>query len=201
MSEIGDQLQETLDVDYQYHFLVGDEHNVICGAGFRHIDDHLLGTFNVALDPAYRSTDLFSYFVQDEIMLEEDLWYLVMGSKFEHNDFTGFEYQPSVRLLYTPTGTQDLVGRGVAGRADAQPDRSESRWLTGLCRRLARHSSRGWAILARLGGLLAYEFGYRDSTHRRICLGRRSSFTTTTPVSLAWVRSVRRFSIPASRRF
>ena len=36
-------------------------------------------------------------------MLQDDLWYLVAGSKFEHNDFSGFEYQPSVRLLYTPT--------------------------------------------------------------------------------------------------
>lgn len=33
---------------------------------------------------------------------------LIFGTKIEHNDFTGFEYQPSARLAYTPDDKQTL---------------------------------------------------------------------------------------------
>jgi len=160
-TEIGSPLQATLDVDYQYHFHVGEEHNVICGAGYRHIDDQLLGTFAISLDPAFRSTNLFSYFIQDEIMLQEDLWYLVAGSKFEHNDFSGFEYQPSVRLLYTPT--ERKTWWGAVSRAVRTPSRANQN--------LVFHqfvSPFGPTFVETLGdpspvseALLAYELGYR----------------------------------------
>jgi iron complex outermembrane receptor protein len=160
-TEIGDPLQETLDVDYQFHFLIGDEHNVICGAGYRHIEDQLLGTFNVALDPAYRTTNLYSCFIQDEIMLQEDLWYLVVGSKFEHNDFSGFEYQPSVRLLYTPSKRKTWWA--AVSRAVRTPSR--------VNQNLISHqfvSPIGPTFVEILGdptpvseALLAYELGYR----------------------------------------
>ena len=39
-------------------------------------------------------------FVQDEISLMEGRLRFTLGSKFEHNDYTGFEYQPSDRLLF-----------------------------------------------------------------------------------------------------
>src|SRR5207247_926991 len=45
--------------------------------------------------------NLFSAFVQDEITLVEDKLFFTAGSKFEHNEFTGFEYQPTGRLLWT----------------------------------------------------------------------------------------------------
>jgi iron complex outermembrane receptor protein len=34
----------------------------------------------------------------------------MIGSKFEYNDFTGFEYQPSARLWWTPNDHQTLWG-------------------------------------------------------------------------------------------
>jgi len=52
--------------------------------------------------PNERSDNLYSCFVQDQITLSEDLWFLTIGSMFEKNDYTGFEIQPSVRLLWTP---------------------------------------------------------------------------------------------------
>ncbi len=33
---------------------------------------------------------------------------LTIGSKFEHNDFTGFEFEPSAQLVWTPPGRQTL---------------------------------------------------------------------------------------------
>jgi iron complex outermembrane receptor protein len=74
------------------------------------------GNFTFGLEPASINSDLFSYFVQDEITLDEDRWYLYVGSKFEHNEFTGFEVQPSVRLLHLPSDRESLwfaVSRAV----------------------------------------------------------------------------------------
>ena len=115
-SFIGDLEQTTFDLDFQYHFLWNESHNIVCGTGYRRIDTDTTGSFSTSYDPPQRSTDLFSYFVQDEIALEEDRWYTVVGSKFEHNDFTGFEFQPTLRLLFLPSERETLwaaVSRAV----------------------------------------------------------------------------------------
>jgi iron complex outermembrane receptor protein len=113
--------QQTCDLDYQYRFPIGERHNVICGAGYRQIQDHFFGSFEASLVPTERDTNLFSYFLQDEVTLIEDRWYLTMGSKFLHNDFTGFEFQPSVRLLWTPSERQSIWA--AVSRAVQTPNR------------------------------------------------------------------------------
>ena len=35
--------------------------------------------------------------------MKEDFCFLTVGSKFERNDYTGFEWEPSIRLLVTPS--------------------------------------------------------------------------------------------------
>lgn len=96
--------QKTFDVDFQRRLPVGSRHNVIMGAGFRDIDDRIVFlSAQGSVDPPVLSTELYSCFVQDEITVAEDRLYLTVGSKFEHNAFTGFEYQPSVRLLHLPS--------------------------------------------------------------------------------------------------
>jgi len=61
------------------------------------------GGFAVSFPPSpHRHPQLFSAFVQDQITLVEDTLSLTLGSKFEHNDHTGFEVQPTARFLWTP---------------------------------------------------------------------------------------------------
>jgi iron complex outermembrane receptor protein len=115
--------QRTADIDGQYRFPIGYRHNVICGAGYRQIDDRFFGSFDLSLDPTARNTNLFSGFIQDEMTLSEDLWYLIMGGKWIHNDFSGPEYQPSVRLLHTPDERQTLWA--AVSRAVRTPNRIE----------------------------------------------------------------------------
>ena len=118
-----DSGQKTFDLDFQYRFPWEERHNIICGAGYRHVDDYFFGTFSASWRPMRRNTDLFNYFIQDEITLEEDRWYLTAGSKFEHNDFTGFEMQPSVRLLFLPSERESLWA--AVSRAVRTPGRAE----------------------------------------------------------------------------
>jgi len=63
--------------------------------------------FDFTIVPNRRLDRLFSAFLQDELKLTNSLS-LTIGSKFEHNDFTGFEFEPSAQLVWTPTGSQTL---------------------------------------------------------------------------------------------
>jgi len=110
---------DTYDLDFQHQFPLGDRQKIVWGLGYRYIDADLGFTrsdngFTVAFKD--RHLNLGSAFVQDQIELVEDKLSLTLGSKFEHNDFTGFEVQPTARLLWTPTKRQSVwaaVSRAV----------------------------------------------------------------------------------------
>jgi iron complex outermembrane receptor protein len=74
------------------------------------------------VDPASRNTYLLSAFIQDTITVVPDRLHLIVGSKFEDNSYTGFEIQPSARLLWTPDEKTSLWG--AVSRAVRTPSRS-----------------------------------------------------------------------------
>src|SRR5437667_283469 len=132
------------------------------------------GGFGVSFPPSpHRRPQLFSAFVQDQLTLVEDKLSLTFGSKLEHNDHTGFEVQPTGRLLWTPTKRQSVWA--AVSRAVRTPTLSEdgigTRQLPSFPAALG-----GAPLFARLAGspafkseeLLAYELGYRaQATDRR----------------------------------
>ncbi len=59
--------------------------------------------------PAERRDNLVSAFVQDDIRLTNSLS-LILGSKFEHNSYTGFEYEPSAQLVWNLNDRQAVLG-------------------------------------------------------------------------------------------
>jgi len=78
----------------------------------------------LAFLPPQLEQQTFSGFVQDEIALVKDRLNLTLGTKLEHNDYSGFEYEPSARLswLITPQQTAwAAVSRAV--RAPSRIDR------------------------------------------------------------------------------
>ncbi len=114
--------RNTFDLDFQYRTQRFDRHDLILGLGYRYTGDSLRNSSIVSLAPTSRDDHLFSAFVQDDIELVPQ-WTLTLGSKFEHNDYTGFEIQPNARLLWTPNERQTLwasVARAVRtpGRVD-----------------------------------------------------------------------------------
>jgi iron complex outermembrane receptor protein len=95
--------RDTIDFDVQVHHPFGERQDIVWGLGYRRTDSyHLKSNFNLSFVPADRKTEDYSAFVQDEISLVEERLRLTLGSKFEHNDYTGWEIQPSGRLLWTP---------------------------------------------------------------------------------------------------
>jgi iron complex outermembrane receptor protein len=110
------ETRDTFDVDLQDNWKVGDRHTLTCGVGYRLSSDHTVDGISGGYRPADYDFRLFNGFVQDEIALIPDRLRSTLGVKLEHNSFTGFEYQPSARLLWTPSDRQTFwasVGRAV----------------------------------------------------------------------------------------
>lgn len=90
---------DTVDLDVQYGTRLGMRHDVLLGLNYRHTDNRNLGGGIFALQPASSKDEVISGFVQDQITLSDALR-LTIGTKLEHNDFSGSEVQPSLRLAW-----------------------------------------------------------------------------------------------------
>ncbi|MBC8097140.1 MAG: TonB-dependent receptor [Akkermansiaceae bacterium] len=122
-NRMGDQ-RDIWDVDMQHRFAWGERQDVVWGLGYRRSEDHLAthGT-QVTWSSPRQQEDLFSAFLQDEITVVNDRLWLTLGSKFEHNDYTGLEIQPAARLLWAPAEHQTIWGS--VARAVRTPARME----------------------------------------------------------------------------
>ena len=114
---------DTYDVDFQHRFRVGG-HKLVWGLGYRFTHETDADLSLVRFVPEALDQNLFSSFVQDEIALAHNVQ-LTAGTKIEHNDYTGTEVEPSLRLQWTPAPKQMLwtaVSRAV--RTPARFDRN-----------------------------------------------------------------------------
>jgi iron complex outermembrane receptor protein len=115
---------DVLDVDFQQRSQLGQRQELLWGLGYRLVSAELEDGELVAFSDHSVSDQLFSLFVQDEISLIPDKLRLLIGSKFEHNDYTGFEYQPNLRLIWTPNFRHTLWG--AVSRAVRSPSQMEA---------------------------------------------------------------------------
>jgi iron complex outermembrane receptor protein len=162
----------TVDVDFQHRFPLAKNHKFLWGLGVRYYSDEVRNTFTLSFG-ADKSTFLWSGFVQDEITLLPDQLRLTVGSKFEHNSYTGLEIQPNLRLLWTPHN-QHTVWAAVS-RAVRTPSRLERDFVgnlvspPGAMAPGAPPNPFPAPLVLRIAGdedinseeLIAYELGYR----------------------------------------
>lgn len=116
--------QDTVDLDFQHRFSVGNRQELLWGIGYRYTNDHIRGSDLIAFTPERRDDNLFSAFLQDDISLVENRLRLTLGTKIEHNNYTGFEWQPNARLLWTPHKRHTVWA--AVSRAVRTPSRAES---------------------------------------------------------------------------
>jgi iron complex outermembrane receptor protein len=155
----------TYDLDLQHNWTINDWNEITWGAGFRNIDTNFDNSPYLGFVPEDRNDNLLSAFVQDKISLIPEKLSLTVGSKFEQNDYTGFEYQPSARIAWLPTDNQTLwasVSRAVRtpnrGAEDINLVTAIQRNAGGLPPALIRFSPNKDTDSERL---IAYEVGYR----------------------------------------
>jgi iron complex outermembrane receptor protein len=163
---LGAQLGETrntFDIDFVHHLNALPLQDIIWGLGARWSPSDLIQTVaTVDFLPHHQSDNIYSAFVQDEIAIVRNKLSATIGSKFEHNIYTGWEIQPSARLLWTPSVHQTIWA--AVTRAVRSPSRlDEDLQLTGFI------TATPLPIFIRVAGnpqfmsetLLGYEAGYR----------------------------------------
>ncbi|HEU4633923.1 MAG TPA: outer membrane beta-barrel protein, partial [Flavisolibacter sp.] len=92
---------KTIDADFQHRFPIRKRQSIVWGTGYRYVKDEALypNTAGAGILPGFKRLDLFTAFVQDEIMLTDSLRFIA-GTKLLHNVYTGWEWQPSARLAW-----------------------------------------------------------------------------------------------------
>jgi iron complex outermembrane receptor protein len=118
-----DYNQSTLDVDFHDRFMVGPRNEITWGLGYRFVNGEFASTDLTSLQPT-KNDNLYSAFVQDTFTVVPDKWFFTLGSKLEHNDYTGFEAEPSGRLMWTPDKHNTFWG--AISRAVRTPSRLEN---------------------------------------------------------------------------
>ena len=150
---------DTVDLDLQHRIAFGSRQEIIWGSNYRFTDNRNTGKGVFALNPPRSRDNLASGFVQDQISISEALR-VTVGTKLEHNDFSGFEVQPSVRSAW------EFSPRHAAWAAVSRAARVPTRLERDIA--LDATNPAGNPVARLLGNedfdsekLTAYEVGYR----------------------------------------
>jgi iron complex outermembrane receptor protein len=155
--------RDTFDIDFIHHLTLPGRQDFLWGLGARLSSGNAsVVAPTVMFTPNHYTDKLYNAFIQDEIPIAGDKLSLTIGSKFLHNNYSGFEIQPTARLLWTPSSRQTVWG--AVTRAVRTPSRvEEDLQLTAL---LAPNP----LTFVRVTGnrkfssesLIGYEAGYRN---------------------------------------
>jgi iron complex outermembrane recepter protein len=165
------EVLNTYDLEFQHRLPLGERNKLIWGGGYRLMHDEVSNAAALAFLPGKRDLHLFSGFVQDEITLLREQLFLTIGSKFEHNDYSGFEFQPSVRLAWMPVTDQTIWA--AVSRAVRSPSRIDTEVFAPSTP----------PFLLQGGGdrfdsetVISYELGYRTELAQRLGLSISTFF-------------------------
>ncbi len=158
---------DTFDLDFQHNFALGDRQEMVWGLGYRRNRDQFTDTALTVVNPKSATTELLSAFVQDQVDLIPEQLRLTAGVKLERNDYTGWEWQPSIRMLWTPHVNHRLWA--AISRAVRTPSRGEEDAQANLYVMPPSPLTGNLPTLFTLFGnsqleaekLIAYEIGYR----------------------------------------
>ena len=116
--------RDTFDIDFMHHLPLPGRQDFLWGLGARLSSGNATQVVpTVAFTPNHYTDKLYSAFIQDEISLAGNQLSLTIGSKFLHNGYSGFEVEPTARLLWTPSPRQTVWG--AVTRAVRTPSRIE----------------------------------------------------------------------------
>lgn len=123
-TEIGPRVKnDTANLDFGARWRASTHHELNIGLTGRLSHDNVQGSPFLYFDKPIETDRWISGYVQDDISIVPNRLRLTVGSKFEYNNFTGFEAQPSAKLFYRISPA--LAVWGGASRAVLTPSRIE----------------------------------------------------------------------------
>ena len=167
----------TYVVDFQQQFPLTDRQQIVYGLGYRLDDNHASGSnfdngFTIFTTIEGRQFSYASAFLQDEFTLVPEHLFFTAGCKFLQNNLTGFEYQPTARLLYALDKTHSVWS--AVSRAVRTPNYADQ-YVVNTTLPTFPTALRGAPLFGRSIGntdvisedAIAYEVGYRAQPSER----------------------------------
>lgn len=153
---------DNFHIEFNHHLQLFENHDIVWGAGYRYYNFETTPGLSFIFTPDDRHLHTYNVFIQDEIELVDDRFWLTLGSKLESTYFSGFNAQPSVRLLWTPDKKQTVwfaVSKALRTPAIRENDltlylRTEPGFVPGAIYATSNRELEPES-------LIAYEFGYR----------------------------------------
>ena len=168
----------TADLEFQHRFTFGPQNEITWGGSFRNIADVFYNPIQWIYVPEDQSLNIYGGFLQDRLTLITDHLFLTAGAKLENNPYTGTEFQPSGRLLWTPNLKDSLwaaVSRSV--RIPTQTAATANIYLIGVPAGPVTYF--GGSIPnpnLKSETLVSYELGFRTNPSRETSLDLAAFF-------------------------
>lgn len=180
----------TYDLDFQHRFQLGDRNDLVWGLAYRQIHDDIRNTNTLAFLAAQVTRRRYSVFLQDEIALIKERLALTVGTKVEHNEYTGFEVQPSARATFRIDRRQMVWG--AISRALRTPSRIDTELFIPAQPPFLLAGGPNFKSERSVG----YELGYRSHLHDRVSLSASTFYNDYTNLrSLEQVNPPRPFPL------
>lgn len=192
------ETRDTFDVDFIDHLKLPKNQDIIWGLGARVSPSEFIQTqATVNFLPNQQTDSIYSAFLQDKISVADDKLSFTVGSKFENDSFSGFNYEPSARVLWAPSETQSFWA--AVTRAVRTPSRlDQDLALTGFV-----SATPPFPVFLEITGdstykpeqLIGYEAGYRSVVSPRFYIDVATFFnnyrglTSDGTVSLGFAQS------------
>lgn len=94
---------DIFDLDYQLQHQLNKRHSLVTGLGYKYVTSRSVDAPGfLTFAQSKRDFNMVSGFIQDEITLVEEKSWLTLGAKASDNSFSGFEFQPTARILWLP---------------------------------------------------------------------------------------------------
>jgi len=157
-----DRSNRTVGLNIEHQLKYNSKNEIVYGLEYRNTKDNLRetkinGTNYLSFDRPKLSYDIFSAFFQNKSELVNDKLFFTLGSKFEYNDFTHSNIQPTARISYIINKTKHLWA--AVSKAVRQP----TRWEDGFSR---IYHARGAKIYGNQNfdneKTTSYELGYKS---------------------------------------
>ncbi|HEX3729191.1 MAG TPA: TonB-dependent receptor [Opitutaceae bacterium] len=148
-------ITDTYDAQFQDDFSWGPREHLVWGLEYRFVrNDIVQESPSAAFLPPLQNETLGSAFLQDDLALTAAV-HLIAGTKLEHNEYTGWEWEPNLRLRW------DIGERQTAWAAVSRAVRTPSRFDRDLYEPNPPPELIAGGPDFRSETLLAYEIGYR----------------------------------------
>ena len=156
-----DESRDTVDIDFVQHFLAGPRNLVSFGGTLRWSSWLTVPEF--LLVPAGSTDHEHMGFVQDSIRLKSDLR-LTVGAKAQNNNYSGWDFEPSGRIIWSPENNQALwaaITQAVTTPSDIEENFHLQAFAPGLVYEVLGNRN------FKSEQITGYELGYRRMVAKR----------------------------------